>query len=272
MSSPPNPVHNMVSSRYRTCSQDAMSAPSSEGTTAPTRHHQIVVWLHHCEVSASAAKPPPPPPAADPLASPVARSPLEPLFLGMDDDIVVPSPLPSPFLASAAQSLMGNDYSLASPEIDLYEVDARCPAVEMMTPEHQAVWEAELARSATPPPMADKVIDAVLDAHHPSTPVYQLEVQPLTPPPCWVEHQTPPLPPPNQHLPTNGEIARWSERFFVAELMAWFADQYFPLDWDVPAGSLPKCCLHQLVMLCLTKGCMPWPSWQCHWCFNLGTP
>ncbi|KAJ1584878.1 hypothetical protein NDA15_000434 [Ustilago hordei] len=250
MSSPPNPVHNMLlQGIIRLWSGFIIVRCQLLQPNLPLLLQQPILWLlqwlgHHWNL----------------------------FSWGWMMTSSSPVPFPPPFLASAAQSLMGNDYSLASPEIDLYEVDARCPAVEMMTPEHQAVWEAELARSATPPPMADKVIDAVLDAHHPSTPVYQLEVQPLTPPPCWVEHQTPPLPPPNQHLPTNGEIARWSERFFVAELMAWFADQYFPLDWDVPAGSLPKCCLHQLVMLCLTKGCMPWPSWQCHWCFNLGTP
>ncbi|SYW82086.1 uncharacterized protein UHO2_00571 [Ustilago hordei] len=223
----------------------AASAPSSDGTTAPARHLRIMVRLRPHEGSTSAAKSLPPPPAANPLASLVARLPLVPLFLGMDDNVITPSSLPSPLLASAAPSLMGNDYSPASPEIDLYEVDARRPTVEVMTPEHQAVWEAELAHSPTPPPMANKVIDAVLDAICPSTPVYRLEVQPLTPPPRWVDRRTPPLPPPNHHLPTNGEIARWSERFFVAELMAWIADRYLPLDWDVPAGSLPERHLHR---------------------------
>ncbi|KAJ1604233.1 hypothetical protein NDA14_006510 [Ustilago hordei] len=135
-----------------------------------------MVRLHPREGSTSAAESLPPPPAADPLASPVARSLLVPLFLGMDDDVVTPSSLPSPLLASAAPSLVGNDYSLASLEIDLYEVDVRRPTVEVMTPERQAAWEAELACSPTPPPMADEVIDAVLDADRPSTPVYRLEV------------------------------------------------------------------------------------------------
>ncbi|SYW74705.1 uncharacterized protein UHO2_01571 [Ustilago hordei] len=260
----------MVSSRYRTHSQATTSAPSSDGTTIPARRRWIVVQLRPHERSTSAAKSLPPPPAADPLASPVVWSPLAPLFLGMDDDVITPSSLPSPLLASAAPSLMGNDYSPASLEINLYEVDVRRPTVEVTTPEHQAAWEAELACSPTPPPTADEVIDVVLDIDCPSTPVYQLEVQPLTPPPRWVDRRTPPLPPPNHHLPTNGEIAGWSERFFVAELMAQIADWYLPLDWDVPTGSLPECRLHQLVMLCLTEGCMPWPSWQCRWCFNLG--
>ncbi|CCF48102.1 uncharacterized protein UHOR_12761 [Ustilago hordei] len=94
---------------------------------------------------------------ADPLALPVVRSPLEPLFLGMDDDIIVPSPLPSPFIAPIIPNLVGNDYSPASPAIDLYEVDARLAAVDRTTPEWQATWEAELARSPTPPPTADEI-------------------------------------------------------------------------------------------------------------------
>ncbi|UTT96509.1 hypothetical protein NDA17_005946 [Ustilago hordei] len=99
----------------------------------------------------------------NPLASPVApHSLLEPLFLGMDDNAVIPSPPPSPFLIPPP-ALGGSDYSPASPEIDLYEVDARHPAPEMSTPEHQAAWEAELAHSPTPPPATDDIIDVVLE-------------------------------------------------------------------------------------------------------------
>ncbi|CCF48181.1 hypothetical protein NDA11_004048 [Ustilago hordei] len=164
----------------------------------------------------------------------------------MDDDVVIPSPPPSPFLVPPPAP-MGSDYSPASPPIDLYEVDARCPTLEMSTPECQAVWEAELAHSPTPPPTADEVIDSVLDAHCLGTPVYQLEVQPLTPPPRWVEHRTPPLPPPDQHLLTNGEIARWSERFFVAEFMAQITDSCFASAFTNPFGEcnrIPCTCTH----------------------------
>ncbi|SYW81839.1 uncharacterized protein UHO2_00344 [Ustilago hordei] len=200
----------------------------------------------------------------NPLASPVVpASPLEPLFLGMDDDTVISghsgSP-PPPALTVPARA--GEDYSLASPpRPDLYEVDAHGPPRELTTPEHQALWEAKLARTPTPPPMADE-----------GTPVYRLEVQPLTPPPWWRNCQTPPPPPPDHHLPMNGEIAGWAERFVVADVVARIADQHYPLDWDVPHGSIPEHHLHCLAMLHLTEGCMPWPSWQCRQCFNLGIP
>ncbi|CCF47917.1 uncharacterized protein UHO2_04978 [Ustilago hordei] len=175
---------------------------------------------------------------------------------------------PPPALTVPAQA--GEDYSPASPpRPNLYEVDAHGPPRELTTPERQALWEAELARTPTPPPMADKVVDSILDAPRQGTPVYRLEVQPLTPPPWWRNCQTPPPPPPDHHLPTNGEIAGWAERFIVANVVAQIAAQHYPLDWDVPHGSIPECCLHCLAMLRLTEGCMPWPSWQCHQCFNL---
>ncbi|KAJ1579278.1 hypothetical protein NDA11_002301 [Ustilago hordei] len=140
----------------------------------------------------------------------------------------------------------------------------------MTTPEHQAVWEAELAWSPTPPPAADEVIDMILLAPQPETLVYWLVVQPLTPPPHWVARWTPPPPPPDCHLPSNGELAGWSVQFVTAELLTWVTDHYYPPDWDIPVGSLPAKRLHCLVMLRLTEGCMPWPSWQCRHCFNLG--
>ncbi|KAJ1600447.1 hypothetical protein NDA14_000397 [Ustilago hordei] len=260
-----------MTSPYHTHSQ-------SEATSAPPPlpcHHQIIARLHpHEDLTPATESPASPVPTrvVNPLASPVApRSPLEPLFLGMDDDTVIPSPPPSPFLIPPS-ALGGSDYSPASPEIDLYEVDARRPAPEMSTPERQVAWEVELARSPTPPPATDDIIDMVLEVSCTGTPVFHPGVQPLMPPPRWMGCRTPPPPPPDCHLLTNGEIAGWSERFFVAELMARIADRYFPLDWDVPTSSLPERRLHRLVMLHLTEGCMPWPSWQCQRCFNLGTP
>ncbi|SAM61104.1 uncharacterized protein UBRO_20209 [Ustilago bromivora] len=92
------------------------------------------------------------------------------------------------------------------------------------------------------------------------------------PPPRWAEHCTPPPPPPSRHLPTNSEIAGWSEQFVVADLVVHIVDGYFPCNWDVPVGSLPELRLHHLAMLCLTEGYMPWPSWQCCCCFNLDVP
>ncbi|SOV02896.1 uncharacterized protein UDID_18065 [Ustilago sp. UG-2017a] len=176
---PPDPFLNMTHSPYTTHLQAAASTPPP-----PPRHRRIIVRLSPCEDSTPAVEPPVSPvPArvADPLAFPVALpSPLEPLFLGMGDNTVIPSPLVSPPPAREETQLVGEDYSPASPLPNLYEVDAQHPPLDLMTPERQAAWEAELARSPTPPPMANKVIDAVLDAPRPGTPVYQLEVQPLT--------------------------------------------------------------------------------------------
>ncbi|SYW74373.1 uncharacterized protein UHO2_01238 [Ustilago hordei] len=247
----------MAPSPYCTQSKTAASAPPSEVAAAPPRCHQIMVWLQ-------------PPHVANPLASPVALSPLEPLFLGMDDDIIVPSPLPSPLPAHLEPNPMGEDYSPASPPVDLYKVDVTCPPLDLTTPECQAAWEAELARSPTPPPTADEVIDAVLTASRAGTPVFRPEVQPLTPPPCWVGCQMPPPPPLDWHLPSNQEIAGWAEGFIMANLLTRVVDGYYPHNWDVPASSLPARHLQHLVMLCLMEGCMLWPSWQCHHCFNLG--
>ncbi|KAJ1024387.1 hypothetical protein NDA18_004554 [Ustilago nuda] len=174
-----------MNSRYHTRSR----AAATSAPPPPPSWQRIVVQLRPREALAPEIEPPVSPvPAqvADPLASPVApRSPLEPLFLGMGDDVVTPSPLPSPYLAPTS-NLVGNYYSPASPKIDLYEVDARHPAPEMSTLEHQVVWEAELICSPTPPPTADEVIDRVLEASRAETPVFRPEVQPLTPPPRWM--------------------------------------------------------------------------------------
>ncbi|KAJ1585196.1 hypothetical protein NDA15_003934 [Ustilago hordei] len=141
-------------SPYLTCSKTATVAPPAEVATTSSHHHQAVLWLHPCEDPATEANPPAPSVSAqvaNPLAPPVVHSPLEPLFLGMDDDIIVPSPLPSPFLAPVVPNPMGNDFSPTSPMVDLYKVDARHSAIEMTTLECQAAWEVELARSPTPP-------------------------------------------------------------------------------------------------------------------------
>ncbi|KAJ1574120.1 hypothetical protein NDA11_006325 [Ustilago hordei] len=161
---------------------------SSANDATPTSSHcQIIPRLCLHEDSAPTAEPLPPPSSAVPLASLVAHSPLEPLFLGMDDDAVI-TPLPSLYLAPIVPNPMGNDHSLVSPAIDLYEVNSRCAALEMMTLECQAVWEAELAQSPTPPPAADEVIDTILLAPQAETPVYRLVVQPLMPPPTgWLD-------------------------------------------------------------------------------------
>ncbi|KAJ1019785.1 hypothetical protein NDA13_006010 [Ustilago tritici] len=243
--------------------QAAANAPPPEAASAPTKHCRIIVRLRPRETSAPAANLPP---------SPDGPVPLEPLFLGMDNDTVVSSAPDSPLPTRVVPSLVENNYSPASPPLDLYDVDAEHPLLDLTAPEHQAAWEAELARTPTPPPTADEVVDAVLASSQAVTLVYQLEVQSLTPPPCWVGCCTPPPPPPDCLLPTNGEIAGWLEQFVVADLVVHIADGFFPCNWDVPSGSLPERRLQCLAMLCLTEGCMPWPSWQCRQCFNLGVP
>ncbi|SAM76217.1 uncharacterized protein UBRO_20515 [Ustilago bromivora] len=157
-------------------------------------------------------------PKRDPSEPPAAPAPLEPLFLGMDDDYEAGSPssiTPSPVVRNEVDPPR-QVLSPIPPPINMYDIDARQPPQDLSTPEHQAAWEAELARSPTPPPpppAADDVIDAILASTRAATPEYHLEVQPLTPPSRWIGHQTPPPPPPDRHLPTNGEIAGWAERF-----------------------------------------------------------
>ncbi|KAJ1595686.1 hypothetical protein NDA11_007719 [Ustilago hordei] len=81
----------------------------------------------------------------------VPSSPLVPLFLGMDDNTVIQSPPGSPPPARVVPGPSGEDYSPASPPPhNLNEVGMSCPAWELTTPECQAMWEAELARSPHP--------------------------------------------------------------------------------------------------------------------------
>lgn len=61
-------------------------------------------------------------------------------------------------------------------------MNTRCPLWDLMTPERQAAWDAELARSPTPPPTTDEVVDTLLALSRATTPVYRLEIQPLMPP------------------------------------------------------------------------------------------
>ncbi|KAJ1035036.1 hypothetical protein NDA18_000639 [Ustilago nuda] len=194
---------------YYTRSKATADAPTIETATTTPPCRRVVLQLKPCEGPVAEAAPLAPSTSAhavEPSVAPVVRSPLEPLFLGMGDNAVTPSPLPSPFLAPVVPDPVGNDLSPVSPAVDFYEVNARHPGVEVTTPEHQAAWEAELARSPTPPPTAKEVVDAVLAASRMNTPVFRPEIQPLTPPPHWVRYQTPP-PPPNCHHPSNGEIA-----------------------------------------------------------------
>ncbi|KAJ1035209.1 hypothetical protein NDA18_000805 [Ustilago nuda] len=154
-----------------TRSKTAAGAPPAEAAMTSSRRRGRRLQPH--EDPATEAGPPVPSTsalAADSPAAPVVRAPLEPLFLGMDDDVVIPSPLPSLFLVPIVPNPMGNNISPTSPTINLYEVDARHSTVEVTTLEQQAAWEAELAQIPTLPPAADDVIDAVLASWRAATP------------------------------------------------------------------------------------------------------
>ncbi|SPC66623.1 related to monocarboxylate permease [Ustilago sp. UG-2017b] len=173
-------------------------------------------------------------PVADPADTPAGPAPLEPLFLGIDDNA---SGSIRTYLSPSPQRSVDNpgpDFSLASPPLDLYDIDSQCP-LDLTTPECQAAWEAELARSPTPPPGADEFIDVTL-AIPPSsavTLVFAPYVQPLIPPPRWVGHHTSSPPPPNCHIPTNSKIAVWSKHHVVRSLMVRVVNGHFPRDWGV---------------------------------------
>ncbi|KAJ1028831.1 hypothetical protein NDA18_002856 [Ustilago nuda] len=162
-------------SPYNTRSKAAAGAPPAVAEMNSSRRRRVVLRLQPREDPATEADPPvtsTSAPAAEPPVTPMVRSPLEPLFLGMDDNVVIPSPLPSPFLVPVIPDPVVNNASPTSPTINLYEVDARCSTVEMTTLEWQAAWEAELAQTPTPPPTADDVIDAVLALSRAATPVF----------------------------------------------------------------------------------------------------
>ncbi|SYW80383.1 uncharacterized protein UBRO2_03651 [Ustilago bromivora] len=94
----------------------------------------------------------------------------------------------------------------------------------------------ESARSPTPLPNADEVVDATLAdlRSRAVTPVYQPDIQPLTPPPRWIGQRRPSPPPPDRHIPTNGEIAGWAERCFASA----FANPYGE------RSRIPRACTH----------------------------
>ncbi|CCF49209.1 hypothetical protein NDA11_005416 [Ustilago hordei] len=92
----------MAPSPYQTRSKTTVTAPPPEVATTSSRCCWVILQVQPCRDTTAGTNPPAPPVlarVADPLASLVARSPLEPLFLGMDGNDVTPSPLPSPFLA-----------------------------------------------------------------------------------------------------------------------------------------------------------------------------
>ncbi|SNX86185.1 uncharacterized protein MEPE_04894 [Melanopsichium pennsylvanicum] len=74
------------------------------------------------------------------------------------------------------------------------------------------------------------------------------------------------------HVPNYLEIALWAELVIAPVLLVFVACEAWPPTWVVSEGSVAAGRLHRLVLLRLTKGCMPWPSWQCARCAKLGIP
>ncbi|KAJ1033159.1 hypothetical protein NDA13_001157 [Ustilago tritici] len=101
--------------------------------------------------------------------TPSGLAPLEPLFLFANEATGPTS------LASAIQTLHS---SIASPVHDVVDSDALCRWA-LPTPEREAEYAAELARSLTPPPDADTVVDNLLAATPPqyATPVFDAQIQ-----------------------------------------------------------------------------------------------
>ncbi|SNX86888.1 uncharacterized protein MEPE_05597 [Melanopsichium pennsylvanicum] len=74
------------------------------------------------------------------------------------------------------------------------------------------------------------------------------------------------------HVPNYLEIALWAESLIAPVLLVFVACGAWPPTWEVSEGSVTAGRLHRLVLLRLTEGCMPWPSWQCARCAKLGIP
>ncbi|SNX84013.1 uncharacterized protein MEPE_02721 [Melanopsichium pennsylvanicum] len=74
------------------------------------------------------------------------------------------------------------------------------------------------------------------------------------------------------HVPNYLEIALWAESLIAPVLLVFVACGAWPPTWEVLEGSVKAGRLHRLVLLRLTEGCMPWPSWQCARCTKLGIP
>ncbi|SNX86741.1 uncharacterized protein MEPE_05450 [Melanopsichium pennsylvanicum] len=74
------------------------------------------------------------------------------------------------------------------------------------------------------------------------------------------------------HVPNYLEIALWAESLIAPVLLVFVACGAWPPAWVVLEGSVTAGRLHWLVLLRLTEGCMPWPSWQCARCAKLGVP
>lgn len=270
------------------------SAPATElaAPTAPT-----------------APTPPPPRAASAALADDSAPSdlaPLEQLFFG-DTEARSPEYVPTSPGANAPQSPSRADpvlarssppspaYSPASPTLEsmaagLAELEQeeqerrerRLLAVGLSREAQEDRW-GRVYWSPTPSPSPPPNVDATdgdLDPDDPravpppraATPVYERVVQPLTPPRRGAERHTPSPPPPERHVPTLAKVAGWSEEYEVIDLLVRVADRRYPRDWDVPEGSHAEQRLQRLVMKRLTEGCMPWPSWQCRHCADLGIP
>ncbi|SAM86335.1 uncharacterized protein UBRO_20033 [Ustilago bromivora] len=140
---------------YQLCSQAASGAPPSESDPSLLKRCKIIVRLKPRDTSV---------PVVDPPSSLADPAPLEPLFLGLDpetgsllgcdDETGSPSPTIAPVLVHDGSGPSGQDYSPASPPQGLYNIDSRCPPLDLTTPEQQAAWrQSWLILQLLPPPL-----------------------------------------------------------------------------------------------------------------------
>lgn len=190
---------------------------------------------------------------------------------------LTPSPPRSPEYTPASPTAAGLAAALSDMDDDQQERhERRRLAVGLSREAQESLW-GEVYWSPSPEPAAGSHDDpsvqpAALASPVPraATPVYQRDVQRLTPPRRDEEARTPSPPPPSFHVPTHAELAGWTEQYEVVDLLVRVAEGRYPRDWDVEPGSNAEQQLQRIVMKRLTEGCMPWPSWQC--CADLGVP
>lgn len=256
----------------------ASTAPSPSPPAAPaaeassTKRRRLAVRLRSRDapspaVEGTAAPPPAVEGTAAPATSPSPRRSVSP-SLGLDpiySDIEAQSPVyapRSPNLYAAAVLARGSprspDYSPLSP------TEASMAAyLEELRQEDQVAGERYLVAVGL---SRDAQIDRWGRVYWRPTPT------PSPPPRHEEDVPMPPVAPPSRHVPTHAEIAWWTEQHEVVDLLVRVADGQFPQDWDVPAGSNAEQRLQRLVMKRLSEGCMPWPTWQCRHCADLGVP
>ncbi|SPO30393.1 uncharacterized protein UTRI_06323 [Ustilago trichophora] len=285
----------------RTPPSSSSAAPAADPT--PSKRRRITLRLRPRDASTSAAQgtpiqatPPPPRRNASPLTpadrlflgdsaaqSPVYEPP-SPGAFALQSDLWAdaahpPFPLQSPDYTPTSPTAAGLAAALADLDDDQQERHKRRRLAVGLSREAQESRWGEVYWTPPPEPAAGSLDDPPVQPTAPAspvpraaTPVYQRDVQRLTPPRRDQEARTPSPPPPSYHVPTHAELAGWTEQHEVVDLLVRVAEGRYPRDWDVWPGSLAEQRLQRIVMKRLTEGCMPWPSWQCRHCADLGVP